>query len=55
MANVLKWLKSLLKLPQYVNRIGNVKFAQSPINYLTTKSKEEVKGPILHNPTKLKA
>ncbi len=56
MANVLSWLESLLKLPQFVNRIGRVKFAEKPIYYLLTEPKEEAKeDPIFGSDVEVKA
>ena len=55
MANVLNWLEGLLKLPQFVNRIGRVKFAQKPIYYLLSEPKEEAKDREIHSASKIKA
>lgn len=45
MPNVTNWLESLVKLPEFVSRIGNVKFAQKAIKPLLAEKKEEVKAP----------
>ena len=52
---VLEWLNLVLKKPQFVNRIGRVKFAEKPIFYLLPEPKEESKEPIFNLETKVKA
>ena len=44
MPNVTNWLESLVKLPEFVSRIGNVKFTQKAIKPLLAEKKEEVKA-----------
>jgi elongation factor 1-gamma len=44
MPNVTNWLESLIKLPQFVSRLGNVKFTQKAIKPLLAEKKEEVKA-----------
>jgi elongation factor 1-gamma len=44
MPNVTNWIESLIKLPQFSARIGNVKFAQKAIKPLLAEKKEEVKA-----------
>ena len=45
MPNVTNWLESLIKLPEFVTRIGNVRFTQKAIKPLLAEKKEEVKAP----------
>lgn len=47
MPNVAAWIESLVKLPEFVSRIGNVKFAAKALKpvHLAEKKKEEVKAP----------
>lgn len=45
MPNVTNWLESLIKLPEFVSRLGNVRFAQKAIKPLLAEKKEEVKAP----------
>jgi elongation factor 1-gamma len=45
MPNVTNWLESLIKLPEFVSRLGNVKFTQKAIKPLLAEKKEEVKAP----------
>lgn len=44
MPNVTNWIESLIKLPQFVSRLGNVKFTQKAIKPLLAEKKEEVKA-----------
>ena len=45
MPNVTSWLESLIKLPEVVGRLGNVKFATKTVKpFLAEKKKEEVKA-----------
>lgn len=44
MPNVTAWLESLIKLPEFVSRIGNVKFTQKALKPIVTEKKEEVKA-----------
>jgi elongation factor 1-gamma len=45
MPNVTAWLESLIKLPEFVSRIGNVKFTQKALKpILAAEKKEEVKA-----------
>ena len=43
MPNVTAWLEGLVKLPEFVSRIGNVKFAQKALKPVLAEKKEEVK------------
>jgi elongation factor 1-gamma len=45
MPNVTNWLESLIKLPEFVSRMGNVKFTQKAIKPILSEKKEEVKAP----------
>ena len=45
MPNVTNWLESLIKLPEFVTRIGNVRFTTKAIKPLLAEKKEEVKAP----------
>ena len=44
MPNVSAWLEGLVKLPEFVSRIGNVKFAQKALKPVLAEKKEEVKA-----------
>lgn len=55
MANVLNWLEGLLKLPQFVNRIGRVKFAEKPIYYLLSEPNEQFKASTIKSSANVKA
>jgi elongation factor 1-gamma len=44
MPNVTAWLEGLVKLPEFVSRIGNVKFSQKALKPLVSEKKEEVKA-----------
>ena len=55
MDNVLKWLSPVLKLSQFVNHFGRVKFAEKPTFYLLPEPIEETKEPISSSKRKAKA
>lgn len=44
MPNVTAWLEGLVKLPEFVSRIGNVKFTQKALKPVLAEKKEEVKA-----------
>jgi len=44
MPNVSNWLEGLIKLPEFVSRIGNVKFCQKALKPVLAEKKEEVKA-----------